>query len=98
MREASGAALTGRTIVSEAELKTVLCTCASGLMLLNCMKTDPARFAIIKNLVVVGEVSSELRECAAQNSVAVFPFAQLVEEGRGLPRRRSRRRPARTWR
>lgn len=84
LRNASVDVLTYSTIVSEAELKTVLCSCASGLMLLNCMKTDPARFAVIKNLVVVGNVSSELQQCAAQNNVAVFSFVQLVEEGRGL--------------
>ena len=42
-----------RTIVSEAELKTVVCTPASGMMLLRCLDTDPKRFRYIKNLVIV---------------------------------------------
>lgn len=41
------------TIVSESELKTVLCTPASGLMLLNCLNTDPQRFRTLTNLVIV---------------------------------------------
>ena len=44
----------GRTIVSEAELKTVVCTPASGMMLLRCLDTDPERFSFIKNLIIVG--------------------------------------------
>ena len=42
-----------RTVVSEAELKTIVCTPASGMMLLRCVNTDPERFSYIKNLVIV---------------------------------------------
>ena len=45
--------LTSSTIVSESELKTVLCPPASGLMLLNCLNTDPQRFRTLTNLVIV---------------------------------------------
>ena len=45
--------LTRSTIVSESELKTVLCTPASGLMLLNCLHTDPQRFRTLSTLVIV---------------------------------------------
>lgn len=49
--------LSTRTIVEEAELKSVLCTPASGLMLLNCLNTDLHRFKSLANLIIVSLVS-----------------------------------------
>ena len=47
--------------MSEAELKSILCSPASGLMLLNCIDTDKERFSGIKNLVIVGAVDDALQ-------------------------------------
>ena len=82
-----------RTIVREAELKTVVCTPASALLLLRSIAADAASFATIENLIIVplppadhqnGAVTPELVAANAR-SLRLFSFDVLVEEGRSLP-------------
>ena len=73
------------TIVSEAELKTVVCTPASGMMLLRCLDTDPERFSFIKNLIIDGTISEELMSMGERYQVRLYCFEELVKEGASLP-------------